>query len=177
MSAPQPPESIFRVNVRVKKHKTQGQMLADFSEAVAALRAEERPALPPIPEGFIPHDGGPCPVAEGVTVLCAMRGGPHLKANGLARWPCWDHKGFNDDIIAYRIERDPTFKVEAGRYYIDAEGKRHGPLCVASHIDTDEPYFYSADSGDLWDEQGLSVNSCRDILCLAADQTSPMVSA
>jgi hypothetical protein len=34
------PEAAFRVNVRLKKHKTQGQMLADFSEAVAALRAK-----------------------------------------------------------------------------------------------------------------------------------------
>ena len=36
----QSPESIFRVNVRVKKHKTQGQMLADFSEAVIAKRED-----------------------------------------------------------------------------------------------------------------------------------------
>ena len=40
MSAPQSTEGIFRVNVRVKKHKTQGQMLADFSEAVIAKRED-----------------------------------------------------------------------------------------------------------------------------------------
>ena len=35
------PEATFRVKVRLKKHKTQGQMLADFSEAVIAKRRAE----------------------------------------------------------------------------------------------------------------------------------------
>ena len=48
----QSPESIFRVNVRVKKHKTQGQMLADFSEAVIAKRQAESLALPRLVDGL-----------------------------------------------------------------------------------------------------------------------------
>ena len=169
----QSPESIFRVNVRVKKHKTQGQMLADFSEAVIAKRA-----LPPIPQGFIPHDGGPRPVADGTkgAILCRGKEKPYLYTPSRLDSVHWDHGGCEYDIIAYRIERSPDFKVEAGKFYITASGERVGPMRETNLwwrlLDTPK-------CSRLWCPDGthyLRFEPQHNLIALAADQTSPMVS-
>ena len=168
----QSPESIFRVNVRVKKHKTQGQMLADFSEAVIAKRA-----LPPIPQGFIPHDGGHCPVAEGTAVRVVYRDGklPAFFRQGKSQ-EGWMHCSKPNDIIAYRPQRGPDFNVEAGKFYITASGERVGPMRETNLwwrlLDTPKCIR-------LWCPDGthyLRLEPQHNLLALAADQTSPMVS-
>ena len=195
MSAPQSPEGIFRVNVRVKKHKTQGQMLADFSEAVIAKRQAENLALPPppegffpycfetggpvyiIPQGFIPHDGGPRPVADGTkgAILCRGKEKPYLYTPSRLDSVHWDHGGCEYDIIAYRIERSPDFNVEAGKFYITASGERVGPmLCKPDYcqVRPNHKGFWNLRGDALVKDAGWAT----DILALAADQTSPMVS-
>ena len=173
----QSPESIFRVNVRVKKHKTQGQMLADFSEAVIAKRQAESLALPPIPQGFIPHDGGPRPVADGTkgAILCRGKEKPYLYTPSRLDSVHWDHGGCEYDIIAYRIERSPDFKVEAGKFYITASGERVGPMIGAVYKWINGRF---SNSDPEWENNGSRRrNTDSDLLALAADQASPMVSA
>ena len=174
----QSPESTFRVNVRVKKHKTQGQMLADFSEAVIAKREAESLALPPYPQGFIPHDGGPCPVADGTkgAILCRGNEKPYLYTPSSLDSVQWMHCSKPNDIIAYRIERSPDFNVEAGKFYITASGERVGPMRETNLwgrlLDTPKCIR-------LWCPDGahyLRFKSQHNLLALAADQTSPMVS-
>ena len=167
----QSPESIFRVNVRVKKHKTQGQMLADFSEAVIAKRA-----LPPIPQGFIPHDGGHCPVAEGTAVRVVYRDGklPAFFRQGKSQ-EGWMHCSKPNDIIAYRPQRGPDFNVEAGKFYITASGERVGPMIGAVYKWINGRF---SNSDPEWENNGSRRrNTDSDLLALAADQASPMVSA
>ena len=62
-----------------------------------------------IPEGFIAHDGGPCPVDYDVAITPYYRGpvdhtlgvrrsfGPAIKF-------AWQHDGQDDDIIAYAVQ-------------------------------------------------------------------------
>ena len=191
----QSPEGIFRVNVRLKKHKTQGQMLADFSEAVIAKRQAENLALPPppegffpycfetggpvyiIPQGFIPHDGGPRPVADGTkgAILCRGKEKPYLYTPSRLDSVHWDHGGCEYDIIAYRIERSPDFKVEAGKFYITASGERVGPMIGAVYKWINGRF---SNSDPEWENNGSRRrNTDSDLLALAADQASPMVSA
>lgn len=56
-------------------------------------------------EGWIEHDGGPCPVPLGMPVWVIHRDeddGPVFFRE--AQWcgGCWKHDGTEDDIIAYR---------------------------------------------------------------------------
>lgn len=134
----------------------------------------EPSSTPTIPEGFIPHHGGPCPVAEGTRVVVLWRDGVQSDPHHAYAFAGWEHHaGASFRIIAYRIERDPSFKVEAGKFYITASGKRVGPMRDYEGIAFDIADDYEG----LWDEDGDDVLLCRhDLLALAADQTSPMVS-
>ena len=192
----QSPESIFRVNVRLKKHKTQGQMLADFSEAVIAKRQAENLALPPppegffpycfetggpvyiIPQGFIPHDGGPCPVADGTkgAILCRGNEKPYLYTPSSLDSVQWMHCSKPNDIIAYRIERSPDFNVEAGKFHITASGERVGPM---RETNLRVRLLETPKCIRLWYPDGthyLRFEPQHNLIALAADQTSPMVS-
>lgn len=57
---------------------------------------------PEIPEGFKPHDGGPCPVDDGSIVEVMMRSGQKRRAHAYNLF--WGKNGFRSDIIAYREE-------------------------------------------------------------------------
>lgn len=57
-----------------------------------------------LPEGFIPHDGGPCPVDGGHPTVMFRDGRTHRFRLIRASEPYWSHIGDPDDIIAYRPE-------------------------------------------------------------------------
>ena len=62
-----------------------------------------------IPEGFIAHDGGPCPIDETLFVRPFYRGPANpekgiLRAYGMALQFAWHHDGEEDDIIAYAVQ-------------------------------------------------------------------------
>jgi hypothetical protein len=61
-----------------------------------SLTAEE------IAEGWIAHDGGPCPVNEGSLPKIMLRDGKTGFILGCAL--IWEHDGRGDDIIAYKPE-------------------------------------------------------------------------
>jgi hypothetical protein len=214
----------------VKKLKTQGQMLADFSEAVIAKRESEKasypeipkgcvaqeakmppyhyqqpvtglsvasftsacltkpkaPAIPEgffpycfetggpvynIPQGFIPHDGGPCPVADGTLFTPLFRYGVVGPSSLAPTFSSWRHRKDELDIIAYRIERSPDFRVELSRFYIDAEGQR------ARIVMRINDRVIAWPNKEYWHNGDGVYESTPPLLALAADQTSPMVSA
>ena len=65
--------------------------------------------LPDLPEGFIRHDGGPCPVYNRQAWIEPEFRGPEDPAKGVRRafgraWQfVWEHDGEDDDIIGWRI--------------------------------------------------------------------------
>jgi len=60
-----------------------------------------------LPEGFIPHDGGRCPVDRWKIVSIVTRSGRTLGPLVANHWDWWssDHPG---DIIAYRPTQQET---------------------------------------------------------------------
>lgn len=63
-----------------------------------------------IPEGFIAHDGGKCPVAGNVVIRPFYRGPADpkkgvLRSIGEAWRFTWHHDGEEDDIIAYAVHQ------------------------------------------------------------------------
>jgi len=58
-----------------------------------------------IAEGWLRHDGGPCPVAEESTVKVKLRSGDIGTMKGYELY--WEHDGRTDDIIAYKPEPKP----------------------------------------------------------------------
>ncbi|MBF5091256.1 hypothetical protein F1640_14785 [Novosphingobium sp. NBM11] len=63
-----------------------------------------------LPEGFIPHDGGPCPVAPDTLVTVMSRNGC-VSSGRYARfwdyppsWWRWQSLDHDNDIIAYKVE-------------------------------------------------------------------------
>ena len=194
MNTNQWPEATFRVKVRLKTgfhgntyghngaygitvggeykmppHRYQ-EMPKGGLESAVMMRPEPKAqaSYPEIPEGFIPHDGGPCPVAEDVLIEAVFRDGETGKARPKVLH--WKHYGRVSDIIAYKPERDPLFKVEAGRYYITASGERVGPMrrLIGGMFDLG---WHDA---RLWSGSGEAKGRTPSdaILCLAADQTS-----
>ncbi len=62
-----------------------------------------------IPEGFIAHNGGKCPVAGNVVIRPFYRGPANpekgiMRAYGMALQFAWHHDGSEDDIIAYAVQ-------------------------------------------------------------------------
>lgn len=56
---------------------------------------------------WIPHDGGPCPVAPETMVELRFRTGEeHISEPRAGMW-MWQHSGRPSDIIAYRIAKEP----------------------------------------------------------------------
>lgn len=54
-----------------------------------------------IADGWIEHDGGPCPVPPGSAPTVRLRSG----SEGIQVACClvWEHDGRSDDIIAYKL--------------------------------------------------------------------------
>ncbi|MGL4296940.1 MAG: hypothetical protein ACRCTG_14605 [Aestuariivirga sp.] len=131
--------------------------------------------VPAIPEGFIPHDGGLCPVAEGARVAYILRARPDRIENDDAGELRWSHGPCLGDIIAYKPERSPDFRVEAGKFYIDAEGRRVRIIAYwCAHFGEK---IYEGDNYKRYKGDGTAViHGLPDLLCLASDQTTPMVS-
>jgi hypothetical protein len=64
--------------------------------------------IPPSDDGWIDHDGGPCPVADEQLVLIRTRDGWEDTTFEPAGWwadgtDWWQHRGLEDDITAYRV--------------------------------------------------------------------------
>lgn len=55
-----------------------------------------------LPDGWIEHDGGPCPVADHAIVDALLRDG-QCGENRCADTLFWEHDGRRDDIVAYRV--------------------------------------------------------------------------
>ena len=58
-----------------------------------------------IADGWLPHNGGPCPVADDVYLTIQLRNGD-VGVN-VARYVNWKHYGERYDIIAYKPEPKP----------------------------------------------------------------------
>jgi len=56
-----------------------------------------------IAEGWLPHDGGPCPVDRRTVVSVVKRNGREFYRNTAAHWDWW-HSNHPADIIAYKPE-------------------------------------------------------------------------
>jgi hypothetical protein len=56
-------------------------------------------------DGWVEHDGGPCPVHWTLGVEYIMRGHDAISKTKRARNRDWSHTGAAHDIIAYRSEQ------------------------------------------------------------------------
>jgi hypothetical protein len=130
-----------------------------------------------IPEGFIPWHGGECPVA-GRTVVDHVLRCRYVVHESAAKSLRWDHLNEGDtriitDIIAYRIHKPADFRLEAGKFYVTANGERVGPM-----VEKDRRYGSGFSVGDtrLWDHYGKlvtgtgSLDHLSDILALSSNQ-------
>ncbi len=144
-----------------------GRITIDGTPYPNGLKAE----APTIPEGFIPWPGGECPVASGTRGKVLLRDGSYSVSPTI--WLCdWFHDTGDKpwEIIAYRIHKPADFRLEAGKFYVDATGKREGPM---------KPYkgftgFYADNSVGWWDSHGNGFatenGSVPDILALSSNQ-------
>jgi len=57
-----------------------------------------------IADGWIEHDGGPCPVEGTMRVRCLMKGEGEAAFSFIADQLDWSWEGWPSDIIAYRPE-------------------------------------------------------------------------
>lgn len=54
-------------------------------------------------DGWIKWKGGECPIPDGVLFKFRFRDGEEYKAyDNASKW-CWEHRGIDGDIIAYRV--------------------------------------------------------------------------
>lgn len=65
-----------------------------------------------LPPGWLPHDGGACPLDPGVWIAVKFRGEADpakgvLRTHGYSHVFAWRHDGAEDDIIAYKLEEIP----------------------------------------------------------------------
>ena len=60
-----------------------------------------------IAEGWLPHDGGPCPVDGKIRVTMLFRDGTEMTRQAESEeWP-WEEEDTHLDIIAYKPEPKP----------------------------------------------------------------------
>ncbi len=119
-----------------------------------------------IPEGFIPWHGGECPVAEGTKVETMLRNGePWVLEN--AENFFWLHEDA-DDIIGYRIHKPADFRLEAGKYYIDARGER---TRLVRGLTAPMPGLFHDGGARVWKADGTAHTvGDPDILALSSNQ-------
>jgi hypothetical protein len=126
-----------------------------------------------IPEGFIPWHGGECPVAEGTVVSVRLRGPvtfrevKEVKAQNMD----WCHRyEYGADIIAYRIHKPADFRLEAGKYYIDARGKR---TRLVRGLTAPMPGLFHDGGARVWKADGTAKTpGDPDLLALSSNQES-----
>lgn len=73
---------------------------ATAKSVAATIRALKRPAAPD--DGWIKHDGGPCPVEPQTIVEVRERDGSVTQPRWTASDFEWDHNGSGSDILFYR---------------------------------------------------------------------------
>jgi hypothetical protein len=125
-----------------------------------------------IPEGFIPWHGGECPVA-GRTVVDHVLRCRYVVHESAAKSLRWDHLNEGDtriitDIIAYRIHKPADFRLEAGKYYIDARGER---TRLVRGKTAPMPGLFHDGGARVWKADGTAKNpGVADILALSSNQ-------
>jgi hypothetical protein len=137
------------------------------SQSAAFMTPAEEPT---IPEGFIPWHGGECPVAEGTAGEVLLRP-PHLmQDDDIGSVLCWAHGELADpgDIIAYRIHKPADFRLEAGKYYIDARGER---TRLVRGLTAPMPGLFHDGGARVWKADGAAQTAGDpDILALSSNQ-------
>lgn len=71
--------------------------------AQAAETVAEAESLPEIPDGFIRHDGGACPVNRDATVIAYLSSGRELFTQRKAHQVEWHRCSGCHDVIAYKV--------------------------------------------------------------------------
>ena len=168
--APSPPgsdEAKAPLTMRVDSDPRVSQSAAFMTPAESNLQKVQIPTST-IPEGFIPWHGGECPV-QGCRVSVAFRrgGAPTDWFNpGAFRW---SHEGNRpDDIIAYRIHKPADFRLEAGKYYIDARGKR---TRLVRGLTAPMPGLFHDGGARVWKADGTAQSAGDpDLLALSSNQ-------
>jgi hypothetical protein len=134
------------------------------SQSAAVMTPAEKPT---IPEGFIPWHGGECPVASGTVVKCML-------VNEIINSPInaitmrWSRIGSSGDIIAYRIHKPADFRLEAGKYYIDAKGKR---TRLVRGLTAPVPGLFHDGGARVWKADGTAQTAGDpDLLALSSNQ-------
>jgi hypothetical protein len=118
-------------------------------------------------EGFIPWHGGECPVAEGTAGEVLLRNA--TKVHDIGSGLCWAHDELADrtDIIAYRIHKPADFRLEAGKYYIDARGKR---TRLVRGLTAPMPGLFHDGGLRFWKADGTAKTADYDIIALSSNQ-------
>ena len=95
------------------KRRTKFDLDVMIALQMAADRLAKSAPQPPLPssDGWIPHDGGPCPVGMETRVKIRFRIGSEDEE--VAGVYDWFHRSTVGDIIAYKPEPSPTPSVAA----------------------------------------------------------------
>jgi hypothetical protein len=122
-----------------------------------------------IPEGFIPWHGGECPVAEGTVVDMLFRDGIIHGWRAIGRHATWwSHMNDATDVVAYRIHKPENFRLEAGKYYIDARGER---TRLVRGLIAPMPRLFHDGRARVWKADGTAQTAGEpDILALSSNQ-------
>ena len=142
------------------------QSAAFLTPAESNLQKVQIPTLT-IPEGFVPWHGGDCPVACGTVVEVIYRDGERRMCDGFLPSVDWDRDELPSDIIAYRIHKPADFRLEAGKYYIDARGKR---TRLVRGLTAPMPGLFHDGGLRFWKADGTAKTADYDIIALSSNQ-------
>jgi hypothetical protein len=153
--------------MRVDSDPRVSQSAAFMTPAESNLQKVQIPTST-IPEGFIPWHGGECPVAEGTVVEVIYRDGERRMCDGFLPSVDWDRDEPPFDIIAYRIHKPADFRLEAGKYYIDARGER---TRLVRGLTAPMPGLFHDGGARAWKADGTARTAGDpDILALSSNQ-------
>lgn len=109
-------EKIVEQNLRIKELEQQLAVVQEREAAIdhqpidqaeqhaqAAETVAEAESLPEIPDGFIRHDGGACPVNRDATVVAYLSSGRELFPQRKAHQVEWHRCSGCHDVIAYKV--------------------------------------------------------------------------
>ena len=155
-----------------KRHKLRAGLEAAEAVRVKTESNLQKVQIPTstLPEGFIPWHGGERPVAEGTE--CQL-----VFGDGFVTTPMPIHKRFftkgfepRTTVVAYRIHKPADFRLEAGKFYVTANGERVGTLWLAHEKDIIGRLRYT-NGRDEWAFDGTCVYDPRlNILALSSNQ-------
>ncbi|MCA3623598.1 MAG: hypothetical protein IOC52_05400 [Methylobacterium sp.] len=133
-----------------------------------------------LPEGFIPWRAAGMkvgPVAEGTVVTVRLRSQVTFR-EVTARSVGWDGSGKEPwGIIAYRIHKLADFRLEAGKYYIDARGERtrlvRALALGGGGLTAPMPGLFHDGGARVWKADGTAQTAGGpDLLALSSNQES-----